>query len=342
MHYGKRVVLFLLDMKEADRSKQKKVSAGSGSKERRGRRKRSRSRSSSESRSTSSSASSSSKSSSRSHSRSLHRRHRRSHSRSASRGGRSREHRSSDGHGNSRGSYEARSRDYDGSRGHVKKKEPSSGDARTSDFDAAAAAAASKPDSQTSSTQPMSSVSVARTAESAALPDVKPASSTFVPVADSQVGMPQVGRPEAVVAGSAAESVQQMLKTPPVVPASQTLVSSSAAYAASKFSRDSIVRSLNEMVSVPDGSRSAEDVELVEKQRSAFEFAISMYMAATEFYDGGSLWCRQCDCIFTDVSALCRHIHSDKHQLVSSALLLMCVLRVSCVIVILQIRCICV
>jgi len=125
------------------------------------------------------------------------------------------------------------------------------------------------------------------------------------------------------------DSVQQMLKTPPMVLPLQTPVSAPEMHAESKFSRDSIVRSLNEMVSVPEGSRTAEDLELVEKQRSAFEFAISMYMAATEFYDGGSLWCRQCDCIFTDISALCRHIHSDRHQLVSCTLLLSFVLHCS-------------
>ena len=80
-------------------------------------------------------------------------------------------------------------------------------------------------------------------------------------------------------------------------------------------------------VSVPDVSRATEEIELNEKEKSALEFAISMYMAANEFYDGGSLWCRQCDSIFTDITALCRHIHSDKHQLVSLMLLQMRILQ---------------
>ena len=54
-----------------------------------------------------------------------------------------------------------------------------------------------------------------------------------------------------------------------------------------------------------------------EKQRSAFELAISMYLSANEYYDGGNLWCRLCQRLFTDIPELCRHIHSDQHQLVS-------------------------
>jgi len=98
----------------------------------------------------------------------------------------------------------------------------------------------------------------------------------------------------------------------------------------SSFSRDSIVRSLQEMVKPaitamgePGGGNvlMKEDTELTEKQRSALEFAISMYMVASEFYDGGSLWCRLCDGIFGDMSSLCRHLHSDQHQLVRSMVL---------------------
>jgi len=309
-------------VKEMSKSKQTTVSAGREGKERRETRKRSRSRSSSASRSTTSSSSSNKSSSAgrhgrdRSRSRSSRRHHRRSRSRSGSRGRRPQDRRSGDRRGTSRGSYEAR--------GPVKKKELSSSKTRTSDFSAAftAAAATSVDDSKTSVTKPIVSATAERMPKSAALSSVKPASSTFTPVAASQAEVPQITHPTAAVAaGGTADSVQQMLKTPPMMPASETNT-------ASKFSRDSIVRSLNEMVSVPDSSRTAEDVELVEKQRSAFEFAISMYMAATEFYDGGSLWCRQCDCIFTDISALCRHIHSDKHQLVSSALLLTYILQI--------------
>jgi len=76
------------------------------------------------------------------------------------------------------------------------------------------------------------------------------------------------------------------------------------------------------VASVPEVTRATEEKpssELGEKEKSALQFAISMYMVANEFYDGGSLWCRQCNDIFLDISALCRHIHSDKHQLVGDA-----------------------
>jgi len=123
-----------------------------------------------------------------------------------------------------------------------------------------------------------------------------------------------------------------MLKTAAEIPpTSQSLATNAEGNSASPFSRDNIVRSLQEMVqpavSVPDVSRATEEIELNEKEKSALEFAISMYMAANEFYDGGSLWCRQCDSIFTDITALCRHIHSDKHQLVSLMLLQMRILQ---------------
>jgi len=127
-----------------------------------------------------------------------------------------------------------------------------------------------------------------------------------------------------------------MLKTAEIPPASQLLPANSEGNTTSPFSRDNIVRSLEEMVQpavlVPEVPRPAEEMELNEKEKSALEFAISMYMAANEFYDGGSLWCRQCESIFTDISALCRHIHSDKHQLVSFTVLQMRVLQAaSCV-----------
>ena len=53
-----------------------------------------------------------------------------------------------------------------------------------------------------------------------------------------------------------------------------------------------------------------------EKQRLAFEYAISMYVKATDYYDGGSLWCNKCDLVFGNMVALCRHLHSDQHQVV--------------------------
>lgn len=198
----------------------------------------------------------------------------------------------------------------------MKKKDQRSKKTEASDLNAAAA---SKTDTKTSSSKPAALAAAEKKAESAPVSDVKPAQSTSAPAA-----MPQVAKPAAVVASNAAaDSVQKVPKTPPAVPASQASASVSENPTDSTFSRDSIARSLNEMVSVPVTSRTAEDLELVEKQRSAFEFAISMYLAATEFYDGGSLWCRQCDCIFSDITALCRHIHSDKHQLVSFTLLTM-------------------
>ena len=153
--------------------------------------------------------------------------------------------------------------------------------------------------------------------ESAASFGVQPVSENSAPAVGHQTKTPSVYMP-----GSTEAALPQKLESPGTAQAAvRPLTSGHETTPTFTFSRDSIVRSLQNMVSVPDSSRTMEDVELVEKQKSAFELAISMYMAATEFYDGGSLWCRQCDCIFTDISALCRHIHSDKHQLVSSATL---------------------
>jgi hypothetical protein len=95
----------------------------------------------------------------------------------------------------------------------------------------------------------------------------------------------------------------------------------------SAFSRENILNSLQQMVksSSTDCDAAAQgrdnsDIKvnaMKEKQTSALELAVAMYMAANEFYDGGYLWCRSCDRIFGDISALCRHVHSDQHQLVS-------------------------
>lgn len=164
-------------------------------------------------------------------------------------------------------------------------------------------------------------------AEATTSTDAQPGSNNVdlatVPLPQAQISQPsdfQVAKSVAVPAAVTTVPKLQMLKT------YQAPSSVSEANTASPFSRDSIVRNLQEMVkpavSDPDVARPAQEAELSEKEKSALEFAISMYMAANEFYDGGSLWCRQCDDIFTDISALCRHIHSDKHQLVSSALLL--------------------
>jgi len=151
--------------------------------------------------------------------------------------------------------------------------------------------------------------------------DAQPVANNF-----GQTPVSEAPKPVAAVAESATVPKLQALKTS----AFHTSSTVSEVNATSPFSRDNIVRNLQEMVQpvaaaaapVPDAPRTSEEAELNEKEKSALEFAISMYMAANEFYDGGSLWCRQCDDIFTDISALFRHIHSDKHQLVSSVLLL--------------------
>lgn len=202
----------------------------------------------------------------------------------------------------------------------MKKKELHATETKRSDLSAAAAAAAaSKADTKTSVPKLMDLVVSERKTTSAAVSDVKPAAGVSAPSTSTRAEIPHQA---AAVVDSSADCMQQMmLKTRQLVPAPQTSVVNAEVDPASKFNRDSFMRSLNEMVSVQNSSRTVEDIQMVEKQRSAFEFAISMYMAATEFYDGGSLWCRQCDCIFTDISSLCRHIHSDKHQLVSYALL---------------------
>ena len=139
--------------------------------------------------------------------------------------------------------------------------------------------------------------------------DMTPASNNMGPSSGLQAA-----KPAAFLTGSMAAAELQL-----PTPASQSLPASSEASTTSPFSRDNIVRNLQEMVkpAVCQDVRTVEDIELNEKQKSALQFAISMYMAANEFYDGGSLWCRQCDSIFPDILALCRHIHSDKHQLVS-------------------------
>ena len=305
-----------------DKDKHRKTLAGDGSKERRSSRKRSRSRSSSDSRSVTSSSSSRASSASgrsRTRSRSSHRHRRWSRSHSGSHGRRPRErqqqdrhrsdHHGSSRHDNSRDGYAARGQD-DRYQWQAKKEELRSNET----------AALSKTDTKTPSSKATASANSEKKVESASS-DVKPTDTTI----GSQVQVLQppivrVTKPVAVAAGSMTAPTLQMLKTSA---ASQLSAASSEANSASTFSRDSIVRNLQEMVkpAASEISRTLEEVELNEKEKSALEFAISMYMAANEFYDGGSLWCRQCDSIFTDISAMCRHIHSDKHQLVSFTLL---------------------
>jgi len=113
-------------------------------------------------------------------------------------------------------------------------------------------------------------------------------------------------------------------------PVVQTVVSGSVEKGGlSTFSRENLICSLQQMVkSTEDGTSSGKEKNepissaMKEKQTSALELAIAMYLAANEFYDGGNLWCRLCDGIFDDISGLCRHIHSDQHQLVSVWMLL--------------------
>ena len=73
-------------------------------------------------------------------------------------------------------------------------------------------------------------------------------------------------------------------------------------------------------VKKPDEQKKVEVGKLDEKQRLAFEYAISMYVKATDYYDGGSLWCNKCNLVFGNMVALCRHLHSDQHQVVCSFL----------------------
>lgn len=54
-----------------------------------------------------------------------------------------------------------------------------------------------------------------------------------------------------------------------------------------------------------------------ERKKCALDMAISMYIRAEDYYDGGNLWCRKCNLVFTDILALCQHLHSDQHQTVS-------------------------
>jgi len=330
--------------------------SGDGSRECQGSRKRSQSLSSNDSISSSSSSSTSSDASSvsshsdeksRRKSSQLHRRRSRSHSgtrrqrerqqldrQSDDRRGDDRRssdsRRSNDRHsddrrrddrrGNTRGGYAAVGRDYDRYHWRAKNEEPVANET-TATASVAAVAASIKSDTKTSSSKTTASASSEKKMESVASSDTQTVSNNMGPAAE--VSQSQVTKPTTVTAVTVPKL--QMLKTPAIIPPpppSQPSTSSSDTATSSPFSRDNIVRNLQEMVkpvvvSVLDASRTAEELELNEKERSALEFAISMYMAANEFYDGGSLWCRQCESIFTDISALCRHIHSDKHQLVS-------------------------
>ena len=319
---------------EADRDKRtKKSTAGRGSKDQQGSRKRSQSHSSSSSRSSSSSSSSSNDSSTSNRSRdrgsrSLHRHRRRSRSGSGSRGRRpqgrqqrddhSEDHRDNGRRGSDRGSRTGSGREYSAKKEETRLKETKSSNPT----------AVSKTDAAASLPQTMASADAEKKVENATSSSAQPMPNNSGPATGPQTDKPQSFNTAAInLAAGMKKPVPRLMELKFAQPAA----SSSEPSTGSTFSRDSIVRNLQEMVkpaaavSVPEGSRSAEDVpvpaELNEKEKSALEFAISMYMAANEFYDGGSLWCRQCDNIFTDISALCRHVHSDRHQLVSSSLL---------------------
>ena len=344
----------------ASTDKRKKSSAGRGSKDRQQRsgRKPSRSRSSSYSRSSSSRRSSSrtaSSTSSRSRGRSDSRssRHRRRRRRSRSRSGTSDRHRrdrqQSDPHGHRSNGRRASSpptasarggRDYDRFHWHANKAEPAlPGSNETTAADSSSAANAPKNDPAKASLPKVTTASNEEKKVDSAPPAVAAqlVSNNVIPVVDSQTTAKSVAEslpPPTVPAAEGTTTTVprlQMLKTPFILPAPQPQPSSSGPEAINAtFSRDSIIRNLQEMVKPPppaaDVPRAAEETQpelLGEKEKSALQFAISMYMAANEFYDGGSLWCRQCNDIFLDISALCRHIHSDKHQLVSDAALLL-------------------
>lgn len=53
-----------------------------------------------------------------------------------------------------------------------------------------------------------------------------------------------------------------------------------------------------------------------DKERKALELALSMYLAASEYYNGTNVWCQKCGIVFDDVHSLCQHLHSEKHQIV--------------------------
>lgn len=57
-----------------------------------------------------------------------------------------------------------------------------------------------------------------------------------------------------------------------------------------------------------------------DKEKKALEMALSMYVGASEYYNGTNIWCQKCDVIFSDVFGLCQHLHSEMHQSVSGCL----------------------
>lgn len=54
-----------------------------------------------------------------------------------------------------------------------------------------------------------------------------------------------------------------------------------------------------------------------DKEKKALELALSMYLAASEYYNGTNVWCQKCGFVFDDVHGLCQHLHSEQHQIVS-------------------------
>ena len=130
--------------------------------------------------------------------------------------------------------------------------------------------------------------------------------------------------PQPVQAKSSSSVSSSVVNQPAEAPRNITSVNTERVTSSLSFTRENIINSLQQMVQSTVGEADAALVKdepsiykIKEKQTSALELAIAMYLAANQFYDGGSLWCRSCDRIFGDIPALCRHIHSDQHQLVS-------------------------
>jgi len=291
-------------VKEKEKVQQKKSSVGSGGgKQKQGNRKTSRSRSSS-GRSTSSGSSSSG--SSRSRSTGSRRRRRRSRSSGRRDRGRRNDESGRRGYAADRGRGNDRFHWYAKSEKKATDPAASKTDRKTAESTASADAADVKVKSSVPSLMPINTGPVTQP---------EPPQSTVTKAPNQPAaGLGKVATPETKVC--------------PSVPPPQTTMTQpqEASTPGSAFSRENIVRNLEEMVTnaAPDiVPKPAGDSELFEKEKSAFELAISLYMAAQEFCDGGSLWCRQCDTISADISSLCRHIHSDKHHLVSCVLIIL-------------------
>lgn len=75
-------------------------------------------------------------------------------------------------------------------------------------------------------------------------------------------------------------------------------------------------KNLDQQTGSIQGPSSMEKI-MDEKKKWALDMAVNMYIRAEDYYDGGNLWCRKCNLMFTDILALCQHLHSDQHQTVS-------------------------